>query len=209
MRDSNAWLEVDLGDDYPIDKVVIKNRWCRNESDEPMCLCRLSSAEILLLDDSGLILAEKNLQDTCGVHTLSSFITDRVLVEHHRRIVLFVAFVMYIYYVTVMSCYCSSSLSQLLLNIVAFHVWSTKKTKAADFSLSPFYAQSAFHLSHFNNDSEIHTNFTSEITQWILHDMGAISCVAILVGCRNCFHPLLLLFIPRYGGVSPGCVLCK
>ena len=75
-RDSNAWLEVDLGDDYHIDEVVIKNRWCRNESDEPMCLCRLSSAKILLLDDSGSILAEKNLGDTCGVHTISSFISD-------------------------------------------------------------------------------------------------------------------------------------
>jgi len=75
-RHSNAWIEIDLGESHLIDEVVIKNRWCGDESDGPACLCRLSSAKILLLDDNGSIIAEKNLEDTCGVLTVSESYTS-------------------------------------------------------------------------------------------------------------------------------------
>eukprot|EP00956_Cyclotella_meneghiniana_P005463 scaffold6942_cov63-Cyclotella_meneghiniana.AAC.1 len=72
----NAWIEVDLGDSHLIDEVVIKNRWCRNENDGPECLCRLSSAKMLLLDANDSIIAEKNLGDTCGVLTVTESYTS-------------------------------------------------------------------------------------------------------------------------------------
>ena len=76
-KDSNAHLEVDLGLSAIIDQVVIKNRWCRDSSDPHKCLCRLSDAKLVLLDNDDFILAEKNLGDTCGVLTITeSFHSD-------------------------------------------------------------------------------------------------------------------------------------
>ena len=73
----NAHLEVDLGVTAMIDQVVIKNRWCKNLSDPHGCLCRLSNAKLVLLDNNDSILAEKTLGDTCGMLTIvESFHSD-------------------------------------------------------------------------------------------------------------------------------------
>ena len=57
------WLEVDLNEPVPIDKVLIVNRKC---SDNPACGCQLSYAIVSLLDSNGDWVASKITQDTCN-----------------------------------------------------------------------------------------------------------------------------------------------
>lgn len=65
-KDSNAWFEVDLGKASPVESVLIKNRWCRSESDPFKCLCRLSSAKLELIDATGKEISSLSIGNTCG-----------------------------------------------------------------------------------------------------------------------------------------------
>jgi hypothetical protein len=64
--DSNASWEVNLGQNYSIDSVHIKNRWCKSKDDAPGCLCRLSNAKLSLLDEKGSVVMVANTGNTCG-----------------------------------------------------------------------------------------------------------------------------------------------
>lgn len=54
-------------DKAAIESVDIKNRWCRDIGDPNDCLCRLTNATILVLDESSTIVTEKVLGNTCGL----------------------------------------------------------------------------------------------------------------------------------------------
>ena len=64
--DSNAWLEIDLQSLHDIDSVNIINRYCKDPADSPGCLCRLSEAELSLIDSNGVVVATRSLGDTCN-----------------------------------------------------------------------------------------------------------------------------------------------
>ena len=64
--DSNAWLEVDLGGNFAVGSLDILNRWCKDLTDPENCLCKLSGATILLIDDSGDETTSISIGDTCG-----------------------------------------------------------------------------------------------------------------------------------------------
>ena len=67
-----VWWEVDLGAEYPIDSVTIMNRWCQDISDPAGCLCRLSSANVILVDNQDAVIATQSVgEDTCGEVELS------------------------------------------------------------------------------------------------------------------------------------------
>jgi hypothetical protein len=66
-NDSSSWWEVDLGGLYSIGSVNIKNRWCKNPSDPNHCLCRLSNATVLALDENGSVTTTVSINNTCGV----------------------------------------------------------------------------------------------------------------------------------------------
>jgi len=63
---SPVWWEVDLGNEYSVESVTIMNRWCTDSTDPPGCLCRLSSAKLLLVDGKGSDTATLTMGDTCG-----------------------------------------------------------------------------------------------------------------------------------------------
>ena len=76
-NDSNAFLEVDLLQARSIDEVVIINRWCASAEDPHSCLCRLSHANLSLVDEDGSVIATRQLGDTCGVLSISEpFVSD-------------------------------------------------------------------------------------------------------------------------------------
>ena len=64
--DPNAWLEVDLGRNYAVGSLDILNRWCKDITDPQNCLCKLSGATILLIDDSENETTSFSIGDTCG-----------------------------------------------------------------------------------------------------------------------------------------------
>jgi hypothetical protein len=68
--DANAFWEVDLGVSYSIESVTIENRWCRKPNDPKQCLCRLSNATLVLIDESGLSVSTVPMGDTCNTKTL-------------------------------------------------------------------------------------------------------------------------------------------
>ena len=63
--DSNAWLQVSLGQQVEVDSVEILNRWCTDITDPIHCLCRLSNATVSLLDSEGSVIASQSTGDTC------------------------------------------------------------------------------------------------------------------------------------------------
>jgi len=65
-RDANAYFEVDLGDTFDLESVEIVNRWCQDETDPNRCLCRLSYANLKLLDENDRIVASRMLGNTCN-----------------------------------------------------------------------------------------------------------------------------------------------
>ena len=65
-NDPNAWLEVDLGGNFAVGSVDILNRWCKDITDPENCLCELSGATVLLIDDSGDETTSITIGDTCG-----------------------------------------------------------------------------------------------------------------------------------------------
>ena len=71
-NDINPYFEVDLGNTFEIESVEIVNRWCMDENDPNGCLCRLSSANLKLLDENNSIVASRMLGNTCN---------DKIVVE--------------------------------------------------------------------------------------------------------------------------------
>ncbi|KAL3793978.1 hypothetical protein HJC23_009461 [Cyclotella cryptica] len=69
--DTNAYWELDLNGLYKIESVVISNRWCASPSDVTGCLCRISSARLLLLDETNAVVAARSLGNTCGMLIVS------------------------------------------------------------------------------------------------------------------------------------------
>ena len=65
--DEHAFFEINLVDSYQIESIKIFNRFCGSEIDLAGCLCRLSYATLLLLDDIESILTKVELGDTCGM----------------------------------------------------------------------------------------------------------------------------------------------
>ncbi|KAL7478180.1 hypothetical protein ACHAW6_003954 [Cyclotella cf. meneghiniana] len=62
----SAWWQVSLGQEVGIYSVSILNRWCKDTSDPTKCLCRLSNAELSLLNDEGLVVVSQSLGNTCN-----------------------------------------------------------------------------------------------------------------------------------------------
>eukprot|EP00956_Cyclotella_meneghiniana_P011549 scaffold16210_cov49-Cyclotella_meneghiniana.AAC.2 len=60
--DSCTWWEVELGQSFPIEKVILVNRKC---PDDPACACQLSFATVSLLDGSGDWVTATINGDTC------------------------------------------------------------------------------------------------------------------------------------------------
>ncbi|KAL3795147.1 hypothetical protein HJC23_007375 [Cyclotella cryptica] len=61
-----SW-EVDLGGDFPIDTVRVLNRSCGGSNDPTGCFCRLSQANLFLIDKDGLVVATQSFGNTCGI----------------------------------------------------------------------------------------------------------------------------------------------
>jgi hypothetical protein len=62
-QDDNPWWQVELRIAMSeITSIEIKNRNCSSGN----CLCRLSDAKLLLLDNLGSVVSELTLGDTCG-----------------------------------------------------------------------------------------------------------------------------------------------
>jgi hypothetical protein len=69
-KDSNSWIEVDLGNSFPVNTITILNRWCGNFNDPKGCLCKLTGATLSLIDDSDTEITSTTIGDTCGQSTL-------------------------------------------------------------------------------------------------------------------------------------------
>jgi hypothetical protein len=65
QAEKSVWWEVNLQGEHRVNSVIIKNRWCKSVDDPKGCLCRLSNATVLLLDDAGAAVATQTLGDTC------------------------------------------------------------------------------------------------------------------------------------------------
>jgi hypothetical protein len=77
--DANPFWEVDLGQDFSISSVEIKNRWCKSPSDPSRCLCRLRAATISLIDVQGNTVKSIGTGDTCDkLHLKYEFGCDDV-----------------------------------------------------------------------------------------------------------------------------------
>ena len=74
-NDANAYFEVDLGSTFEIESVEIVNRWCKNEADQNGCLCRLSYANLTLLDEDNSLLASTMFGNTCNETIVSESFT--------------------------------------------------------------------------------------------------------------------------------------
>jgi hypothetical protein len=64
--DLAATWEVDLGQDYNISFVSIKNRFCGGISDTSGCLCRLTGARVTLFDSNSNAVKSASFDNTCG-----------------------------------------------------------------------------------------------------------------------------------------------
>lgn len=67
----NAWWQLNFNAPYGIGVVEISNRWCRNPTDTPGCLCRLSHAIVSLLDSGGAVVAMESVGDSCHAASLN------------------------------------------------------------------------------------------------------------------------------------------
>jgi hypothetical protein len=68
--DNTPWWQVELVSTSTIQYIDIENRFC-GADDLAGCLCRLSRAKLSLLDEGGLVVAEHNIDDTCGKKAVS------------------------------------------------------------------------------------------------------------------------------------------
>jgi hypothetical protein len=65
---SSEWFQVDLGTPVTADSIVILNKGCGGATD---CLCRMSNANLILMDASNNQVATIPLGDTCGKSTIT------------------------------------------------------------------------------------------------------------------------------------------
>ena len=63
----DSWWMVDLNEVVQIQRISISNRWCVDSADPTGCLCRLSNATLLILDENDTAIASEVLSTTCGV----------------------------------------------------------------------------------------------------------------------------------------------
>ena len=68
---------MDLGEEHSIEHVQLLNRYCIDQTDPDDCLCRLSDANLSLLDDRDQVVATKSLGDTCGVLNIGITFVDK------------------------------------------------------------------------------------------------------------------------------------
>lgn len=73
------WWEVNLLGEHRVNSVIIKIQRGKTVDDPNECLCRLSNAAVLLLDDAGAPVATQTLGDTYNQVELelSDFIRNR------------------------------------------------------------------------------------------------------------------------------------
>jgi hypothetical protein len=76
-----AWIEIDLGDVYYVNSVIVLNRWCADVKDSLACLCRLSEAKLFLMDEDGNAISMRDIGDTCGVTQVVEEFDDECLFE--------------------------------------------------------------------------------------------------------------------------------
>jgi len=66
-NDINAWWELTFDQVHSLESLTIFNRYCGgNPSEANGCLCRLSEAELLVLDENDSTVWSRTLGDTCG-----------------------------------------------------------------------------------------------------------------------------------------------
>lgn len=70
-NDNTPWWQVELVSTSTVQQIKMENRFCGDANDQTGCLCRLSRAKLSLLDDLGLVVAEQNIDDTCGELTVT------------------------------------------------------------------------------------------------------------------------------------------
>ncbi len=66
-----VWWMVNLGNEFPIESVMVMNRWCGSSADPNGCLCRLSNATLSLIASDGVVVATQSTGDACGKQELS------------------------------------------------------------------------------------------------------------------------------------------
>jgi len=76
--DKAPWWMVDLGEMFPIESIVILNRWCGNLSDPNECLCRLSHSSVALFDDQHNWVYATYVGDMCGVRMYENNMTKSI-----------------------------------------------------------------------------------------------------------------------------------
>jgi hypothetical protein len=64
--DSNAWWAVDLGANFNIRSVYIGQHMCRYAPDQIDCFYHLSESSVLLLDESGILIANYTFGKICA-----------------------------------------------------------------------------------------------------------------------------------------------
>jgi hypothetical protein len=70
--DAHPWWEVNLGAAHVADAVIISNRHCGANSNDPSgCLCRLSNATLSMTDDQGGVVFTQSMGNTCDLTELS------------------------------------------------------------------------------------------------------------------------------------------
>jgi hypothetical protein len=79
--DAAAWIEIDLGDVYHVNSVVVLNCWCVDVKDSRVCLCILSGAKLSLVDEDGNVIAMRDIGDTCRVAQVVEGSNDKGVFE--------------------------------------------------------------------------------------------------------------------------------
>jgi hypothetical protein len=67
------WFQVDLSGAFSVQSVDFVNKGCLNDAG---CLCRLSHANVFLLDGSGNTVSTIQLGNTCGKATITNALTQ-------------------------------------------------------------------------------------------------------------------------------------
>jgi hypothetical protein len=64
--DTLDWWQLEFEQAIGIESIEIVNRWCQGDSDPLGCLCRLSNANLSILDDDGSVIVTQSTGNTCG-----------------------------------------------------------------------------------------------------------------------------------------------
>ena len=65
-----SWWEVNLSNAVNVQSIEIDNRGCPSH---PVCLCRMSYANVSLYDEDGNIIDSRSVGDTCGRNVSAYF----------------------------------------------------------------------------------------------------------------------------------------